>query len=334
MMDAIEVVDGALALARRPVPVPSAGEVLIRVAAAGLNRGDLYQRDGAYPPPPGVTDIPGLEVAGTIVGYGPGVSEWAVGDGVCALLAGGGYAAYAIAPEGQCLPLPVGLSMAEAAALPEAVITCWATLVEQGRLAADETVLIHGGASGIGTPAIQLAKLLGARVIVTAGSDDKCDACRALGADVAINYRREDFVVAALAATEGSGCDLVLDMVAGEYVGRDMAAMAFRGRHVTIGTMGGVHASTIPMNVMLRNQLVLTASTLRGRSLTEKRELRDQVARHVWPWVLARRLQPVVHARYPLAAAAEAQRALETGNHFGKIVLTLENTAPGQESKS
>ena len=333
LMDAVEIAGGALVMARRAVPVPGVGEVLIQVAAAGLNRGDLYQRDSAYPPPPGVTDIPGLEVAGIVVGCGAGVSEWAFGDRVCALLAGGGYAEYAVAPTGQCLSLPAGLSLAEGAALPEASITCWATMVEQGQLVAGETVLIHGGASGIGTTAIQLAKLLGARVIVTAGSDEKCDGCRALGADVAINYRRDDFVARVLAATDGNGCNLVIDMVAGEYVARDMAVMAFRGRHVTIGTMGGSHTSTIPMNVMLRNQLVLTASTLRGRSLAEKRALRDQVRNHVWPWVEARRLRPVLHASFPLVAAAEGQGALETGSHFGKIVLTLVSTAAGQESK-
>jgi len=312
-----------LRLAERPTPSPAPGEVLIRVQAAGLNRGDVVQRQGLYPPPPGVTAVPGLEIAGEIVALGDDVCGWAVGQPVCALLAGGGYAEYAVAPAGQCLPLPPGLAAAEGAALPEALFTCWTTLVDDGRLAAGETLLVHGGASGIGMTAIPLAKALGARVFVTAGSERRCDACRAAGADLAIDYKAEDFVAAVGRATEGRGVDVVLDMVAGDYVARSLQVLAPRGRHVTIGVMGGQHAATIPMNLVLTRRLVLTGSTLRGRGLAEKQAIRDRLLAFAWPLVADGRLPARVHARFPLAQAAEAHRALEAGEQIGKIVLLV-----------
>ncbi|MFC4595748.1 NAD(P)H-quinone oxidoreductase [Sphingobium tyrosinilyticum] len=312
-----------LRLVPRQVPQPAAGEILIRVRAAGINRGDIVQRQGLYPAPPGITDVPGLEVAGEIAALGEGVSGWQVGESVCALLAGGGYADYAVAPEGQCLPLPEGLSMVEGAALPETLFTCWTTLFDQGQLKAGEALLIHGGSSGIGMTAIQLGKAFGARVIVTAGSDEKCEACRVAGADAAINYRTQDFVEEARVITEGRGVDVVLDMVAGDYVGRDIQIMAPRGRHITIGVMSGKSEATIPMNLVLRNRLVITASTLRGRDLDEKRAIRDALRDQVWPLVKDGRLRAYVHASFPLAQAGAAQSALEASNHVGKIILTM-----------
>jgi len=312
-----------LRLADRPIPRPAAGEVVIRVCAAGLNRGDLMQRMGLYPPPPGITDIPGLEVAGHVAAIGPAATGWAIGDPVCALLAGGGYAEYAVAPIGQCLPIPAGLSMAEAAALPETIFTCWTTLIDDGRLAEGETLLIHGGSSGIGTCGIELAKAWGAIVYATAGSTAKCDACRRLGADLAINYREEDYVEAVRTATEGRGVDVVLDMVGGSYIARDIAIMAPRGRHVNIGLIGGVEA-TIPMTAVLMKRLVLTGSTLRGRSVEEKTAIGIQLREKIWPMIDAGRIRPVVHARFPFDRAADAHRALEAGDHIGKIVLTME----------
>ncbi len=311
---------GALRIAERAVPAPSCGEVLIRVEAAGLNRGDIMQRIGLYPPPPGASDIPGLEVAGIVAALGEGVDDWNIGDRVCAIMAGGGYAEYATAPAVQCLPLPASLSMIEGAALPETLFTCWTNLVEDGRLVAGETVLLHGGASGIGVTGIQLAKLLGARVFVTAGSPEKCAACISLGAELAIDYREEDFVAEVARATGGRGVDLVLDIVGGDYVARSLAALAPCGRYVVIGLMKSVDA-TISLGPILQKRLTLTGSTLRGRSAEEKGRIRDAVLERVWPSVATREIRAVVHASYPLDEAAAAQQALETGDHIGKLVL-------------
>jgi NADPH2:quinone reductase len=305
----------------RPTPRPGEGEVLIRVEAAGLNRGDLMQRRGLYPPPPGASDILGLEAAGRIAALGAGVSGWAVGDAVCAILAGGGYAEYVAAPAVQCMPVPAGLSMVEAAALPETVMTCWTNLVDDGRLKAGETLLIHGGASGIGTTGIQLAKALGAVVFVTAGSAEKCAVCRQLGADLAIDYKTEDFVEVIKAATGGRGVDVVLDMVGGDYVRRDMELLTRFGRHISIGMMGPPEA-TISTGLIMQKRLTLTGSTLRGRSPAEKGAIAEAVRRVVWPMVAAGKLRPLVHATFPLAQAADAHRALEAGDHIGKIILT------------
>jgi putative PIG3 family NAD(P)H quinone oxidoreductase len=313
---------GVLKPVRRPTPEPANGEVLIRVEAAGLNRGDLMQRQGYYPPPPGVTDIPGLEVAGRIAALGAGVAGWQVGEPVCALLAGGGYAEYAVAPALQCLPIPDGLSMAEAGALPEALFTCWTNLIDDGRLAAGETLLIHGGASGIGTTGIQLAKALGATVFVTAGSAEKCAACSKLGADLAIDYKTEDFVAVIQQATAGRGVDVVLDMVGGDYVPRSMSIMAKGGRHVSIAMLTGADANISMMQIVMK-RLVLTGSTLRGRTPAEKGAIAEALHRRFWPAIAQGKLKPVVHRSFPLSQAADAHRALEAGDHIGKIVLTM-----------
>lgn len=312
-MKAIEIKDQSLVLAQRPAPAPGAGEVLIRVAAAGVNRPDILQRLGKYPPPPGVTDIPGLEVAGTIE---------ATTEAVCALLAGGGYAQYVTAPRALCLPVPRGLSMPEAAALPEAVFTVWNNLFLRGGLRAGETALIHGGASGIGTFAIQMAKAFGARVIVTAGTDEKCAACQGLGADLAVNYRTQDFVAQALAFTGGRGADVVLDMVGGDYVPRNMVALAEDGRHVSIAFLNGAKAE-IPLPVLMQKRLTLTGSTLRARPLAEKAVLAQDVRKHVWPLIESGQMRPVLFKTFPLEDAASAHAALETGDHVGKIVLEM-----------
>ena len=306
----------------RPTPQPAPGEILIRVAAAALNRGDTMQRKGFYPPPPGITDIPGLEVAGHVAALGADVSGWSVGDPVCALLAGGGYAQYAVAPAGQCLPIPARLTMAQAGGLPETIFTCWTTLIDDGRLKAGETLLIHGGSSGIGTTGIPLAKALGATVYATAGSPEKCAACRALGADLAIDYKAEDFVE--VIGKTGREVDVVLDMVGGDYVGRDMQIMARRGRHVSIGLLSNTYDATIPMAMLLAKQLVITGSTLRGRTPEQKAAIGAQLREIVWPMIEDGRFAPVVHATFPLAQAADAHRALEDGGHIGKIVLTID----------
>ncbi len=305
---------------QRPVPHPAEGELLIRVQAAGVNRPDLMQRQGNYPPPPGASDIPGLEVAGTVAALGQAVTGWTVGDPVCALLAGGGYAGYAAAPAVQCLPQPEGLSMVEAAALPETLFTCWTNLIDGGKLEAGQTVLIHGGASGIGTTGIQLAKALGAKVFVTAGSAEKCAACLKLGADLAINYKTEDFVAVVKEATGKRGVDVVLDMVGGDYVRRDIEILGQGGRHVSIASQGGAEA-TIPIFKVMQKRLILTGSTLRPRSAAEKGVIARALLKTVWPLIAAGRLRPLIHAEYPLSQAAEAHRALEGGDHVGKIVL-------------
>lgn len=311
----------------RPVPAPGPEEILIRVEAAGINRGDVVQRLGGYPPPPGITDIPGLEVAGRVAALGPGVEGWRVGEPVCAILAGGGYAEFAVAPTLQCLALPQGLSMVEGAALPETLFTCWTNLIDDGALKAGETLLIHGGASGIGTTGIQLAKALDARVFVTAGSQEKCAACRNLGADVAINYNEQDFVPAVMEATGGRGVDVVLDMVAGDYVRRSLEALAFRGRYVIIGVMK-VPEATISVGPLIGKRLHMTGSALRGRSPAEKGRIRDAILQWAWPKVAASKIVPVIHRSLPLDQAAAAHRLLESGVHIGKLVLTTRFFSP------
>jgi putative PIG3 family NAD(P)H quinone oxidoreductase len=311
-----------LKLVQRPVPQPGAEEVLVRVAAAGVNRPDVMQRQGRYPPPPGASDLPGLEIAGEIAALGAKVSGWSIGDKVTALLAGGGYAAYAVAAAPLCLPVPAGVSMVEAAAIPETFFTVWTNLFDRGRCQAGDTVLIHGGTSGIGTTAIQLAAAWGARVFATAGSDDKARACERLGALRGINYRTEDFVEVMRAETGGKGVDVTLDMVAGSYVARNLEIAALEGRIVVISLLGGSRAE-INMGLILTKRLTLTGSTLRSRTVAQKAAVADAVRKNVWPLLAAGRVRPVIHATFPLAEAAEAHRLMETSNHIGKIVLTV-----------
>jgi len=306
----------------RPTPTVTAGEVLIKVVAAGVNRPDVMQRQGMYPPPPGASDIPGLEIAGEIVGVASGVTSWRTGDRVCALVSGGGYAEYCSAPAPQCLPIPGGLDLIQAAAIPETFFTVWTNVFERGRLVAGETILIHGGSSGIGTTAIQLAHAFGARVITTAGSDEKCAACESLGADVAINYRAADFVAAVRDATGGRGVDVVLDMVGGDYVQRNIECLAMDGRLVQIGLLGGAKAQ-INTGPILQRRLWLTGSTLRARSVAEKGAIARAVHANVWSLLEAGTVRVLVHATYPLAQAAEAHRVMESSAHIGKLVLTV-----------
>jgi len=306
----------------RPMPAPGAGEVLIKVTAAGVNRPDVAQRQGKYPPPPGASDIPGLEVAGTIARVADDVAQWRVGDRVCALLSGGGYAEYCAAPAPQCLPVPAGLSDVEAAAIPETFFTVWTNVFERGRLAAGETFLVQGGSSGIGTTAIQLARERGARVFATAGSAEKCAACERLGAERAINYHDEDFVAVTREATHGRGLDVILDMVGGDYVPRHIEAMAVGGRLVQIATLGGAKANVFLPAIMQR-RLTITGSTLRPRSVADKGAIASALRAEVWPLLEAGRVRPVVFRTFALDDAADAHRLMESGVHIGKIVLTV-----------
>jgi NADPH:quinone reductase len=308
--------------AQRPVPSPKEGEVLVRVAAAGVNRPDVMQRQGRYPPPAGASDLPGLEIAGEVVALGAQVSTLSIGDAVTALLPGGGYAAYAIAAAPLCLPVPAGVSMVEAAAIPETFFTVWTNLFDRGRCKAGDTVLIHGGTSGIGTTAIQLASAWGARVFATAGSDDKARACERLGAVRGINYRTEDFVTVMREATQDKGVNVTLDMVAGSYVARNLEIAAVEGRVVTISLLGGSRAE-INMGLILTKRLTLTGSTLRSRTVAQKAEVAEAVRKNVWPLLTAGRVRPVIHTTFPLAEASEAHRLMETSMHIGKIVLTI-----------
>jgi len=309
--------------AERPAPTPGAGEVLIRVAAAGVNRPDLMQRLGRYPPPPGASDIPGLEIAGVIERVDGSVAEWRAGDRVCALVAGGGYAEYCAAPAPQCLPVPRNLDMVRAAAIPETFFTVWTNVFERGRLKAGESILIHGGSSGIGTTAIQLARARGSRVFATAGSAEKCAACERLGAERAINYRDTDFVGAIKEVTGGRGVDLVLDMVGGDYLARNIDALASEGRLVQIATLRGASAE-INLASLMQRRLTLTGSTLRARSVGEKGAIAAAVREHVWPLLESGAVAPVIYATFPLRAAAEAHRVMESGAHIGKLVLMTE----------
>lgn len=310
----------ALVPGDRPVPEPGPGEVLIRVSAAGVNRPDVFQRMGSYPPPPGASDIPGLEVAGVVVGSAGGVTWPAVGDSVCALLAGGGYAEYAVAPAVQCLPVPDGLSLAEAAALPETFFTVWSNVFDRGGLKAGESFLVHGGSSGIGTTAIQLARAFGATVYTTAGTAEKCRACERLGAKRAVNYRDEDFVEVLRGETDGQGVDVILDMVAGPYLSRDVELAAADGRIVIIAFLGGSHAELDFRPVMVK-RLTITGSTLRARSSAFKGAIAQSLRRHVWPLLERGTVRPIVHARLPLEQAHRAHALMETSAHIGKIVL-------------
>jgi NADPH:quinone reductase len=311
-----------LRLTDRPMPQPGDGEVLIRVAAAGVNRPDVVQRQGHYPPPPGASDLPGLEVAGTVTALGSNVTGISVGDEVTALLSGGGYAEYATAPAPLCLPIPPGLSTIEAAALPETYFTVWTNLFERGGCKTGDNVLVHGGTSGIGTTAIQLAAAFGARVFATAGTHAKARFCESLGAARGIDYRTEDFVEIVKSATEGKGADIILDMVAGTYVQRNIEAAAVDGRIVVIAVLGGARAE-IMMNKIMVKRLTLTGSTLRPRTIAQKAVVAEGVRRNVWPLLAARRVRPIIHATFPLAEAAEAHRLMETSNHIGKIMLTV-----------
>jgi putative PIG3 family NAD(P)H quinone oxidoreductase len=306
--------------ATRPVPAPGAGEVLIQVAAAGVNRPDVLQRLGGYPPPPGASDIPGLEVAGRIVALGGNAGALKLGDEVTALVTGGGYAEYCAAPAAQCLPIPQGLSLTEAAGIPETFFTVWSNVFDRGRLKAGESFLVHGGSSGIGTTAIQLAKALGARVFATAGSAEKCRACEGLGAERAINYRDEDFVAIVKEAT-GGGVDVILDMVGGDYIQRNIKALAPDGRLCYIAFLGGAKAEVDFLPVMLK-RLTITGSTLRARDVAFKGAIAEKLREKAWPLIEAGRVKPVVHRTFPLAQAAEAHRLMESGEHIGKIVLT------------
>jgi len=305
----------------RPVPRPGPGEVLVRVAAAGVNRPDILQRMGLYPPPPGASDIPGLEIAGQVVAAGEG-AEQAIGGAVCALVAGGGYAEYCVAPAGTCLPVPEVLSLREAAAMPETLFTVWVNLFERGFAADGDTVLVHGGTSGIGTMAIALGKLFGLKVIVTCGSDDKCARALDLGAARAINYNEADFVDEVLRATGEKGVAVVLDMVGGDYVARNLRCLADDGRHVSIAFQRGAEAQIAIPDVM-RRRLTLTGSTLRARDANFKTMVADEIARTVWPYVEGNRLKPVIDSVLPLAAAAVAHARMESGSHVGKIVLEV-----------
>ena len=306
--------------AKRPVPQPAPDEVLIAVRAAGVNRPDCIQRQGNYAPPEGVTDIPGLEVAGDIAAVGDNVADWKAGDKVCALVAGGGYAEFAVAPAPQCLPIPDGLDMAEAAALPETFFTVWSNVFERAGLKEGEAFLVHGGSSGIGTTAIQIAAKLGARVITTAGNEEKCRVCIELGAERAVNYKEEDFVEAAKDFTDGRGVDVILDMVGGDYLPRNIKALGPDGRHVSIAFLGGSKAEINFMPVMLK-RLTLTGSTLRPQPVERKGEIARALEEKIWPLIAAGEIKPVIHASFPLAEAAEAHKLMESSRHIGKIML-------------
>jgi NADPH2:quinone reductase len=312
-----------LQLTDRPDPVAGGGEVLIRVAASGVNRPDVLQRKGVYPPPPGASDLPGLEVAGVIVAgdaAAMAAAGLAIGQSVCALVAGGGYAELCVAPVVQCLPIPTGLSAVKAASLPETFFTVWSNVFDRARLQPGETLLIQGGTSGIGVTAIQLAKALGARVIATAGSSEKCAACLALGADHAINYREQDFVAEALRLTDGRGVDVILDMVAGDYVAREVTALAEDGRLVIIAVQGGVKAN-FDAGLVLRRRLVITGSTLRPRPLAFKAAIAAALRARVWPLIEAGRVRPVLHSVLSAEQAVQAHALMESNQHIGKIVL-------------
>ena len=327
-MRAVEITSfgppGVLCLGERPVPVAGAGEVLIRVAASGINRPDVLQRKGHYAPPPGASDLPGLEVAGVIEGGDAAAMAQAglhVGERVCALVAGGGYAEWCVAPVEQCLPVPAGLTDVEAASLPETFFTVWSNVFDRGRLQRGETLLVQGGSSGIGVTAIQLARALGATVIVTAGSDEKCAACLALGAHHAINYQTHDFVAEVQRITAGKGVDVVLDMVAGSYVAREVECLAEDGRLVIIAVQGGVQ-SEFNAGLVLRRRLTITGSTLRARPVAFKGAIARALREHVWPLLASGAVRPVIHSTFVAADAAQAHALMESSQHIGKIVLT------------
>jgi putative PIG3 family NAD(P)H quinone oxidoreductase len=307
---------------QRSTPEPRDGEVLIKVSAAGVNRPDTFQRKGSYPPPRGASDLPGLEIAGEIVAGDAAVGGFAIGDKVCALVAGGGYAEYCTAPVQQCLPIPAGLSEVEAAGLPETYFTVWTNVFDRGRLSAGESLLVHGGASGIGTTAIQLACAFGNTVYATAGSDDRARAVEKLGAARGINYRSEDFVKEVLDATGGAGVNVILDMVAGDYIARDIQCLADEGRIVLVATLGGNHGN-VDFGQVMRRRLTITGSTLRPRPVAFKGEIARSLRAHVWPLLANGTVKPIVHATFPLAQASQAHAMMEAGEQIGKIILTV-----------
>jgi NADPH2:quinone reductase len=307
---------------QRPVPAPGVGEILVKVVAAGVNRPDVRQRQGTYPPPKGATDIPGLEIAGEVAALGVGVKRWKPGDKVCVLVVGGGYAEYCLAYEPHALPVPAALSMVEAAAIPETFFTCWQNMFMRAEVRAGDWVLVHGGTSGIGTTAIMLAKAFGAKVVTTAGSAEKCQAAIKLGADVAVNYKTEDFVAATKEATGGAGANLIVDIVGGEYVDRNYEAAADQGTIAQVSFTGGPKA-TANFARLMQKRLHHTGSTLRPRSVAEKAGIARGIEDKVWPLVAAGKLRPVIDSTYPLAKAGEAHARMETSQHIGKIVLTV-----------
>ena len=311
-----------LRIAQRPKPMPQPGEVVIRVAAAGVNRPDCFQRAGSYAPPPGASDLPGLEVAGTIAAVGEGVTQWKPGDEVCALTPGGGYAQYCATPASHCLPLPDGMDLAQAASLPETFFTVWINVFERGALQPGETLLVQGGASGIGVTAIQLARAFGSRVFATAGSAEKCAACEDLGAERAINYRIEDFAEVVRQLTGGKGVDVILDMVGGEYLQRELKCLATDGRLSIIAFLGGSKA-TLDMGDVLYRRLTITGSTLRPRSIAYKAQIAAALREKVWPLLSQGRIRPVIHRVFPLEQAAAAHSMMESGAHIGKILLSV-----------
>ncbi len=325
-MTAIEITEpggpDVLKPVKRPTPEPGLGEVLVKVEAAGVNRPDVLQRKGGYPPPPGAPDIPGLEVAGTVVALGPGAERWRIGDRLCALVTGGGYAEYCAVPTVQCLPAPGGDDMVKAAALPETFFTVWTNVFQRGRLEGGERFLVHGGSSGIGTTAIQIARARGARVFATAGTAEKCAACERLGAERAINYREEDFVAVVKELTGGEGVDVILDMVGGDYIARNVAALRTEGRLVCIAFLGGSKVELDFLPMMLK-RATITGSTLRPRSIEEKGTIAAELEREVWPLLDAGRIGPVIDSTFPLAQAADAHRRIDSAAHIGKIVLTV-----------
>jgi len=308
--------------AERPTPVPKANEILVKVAAAGVNRPDVLQRLGRYPVPPDASDLPGLEVAGEVVALGSSAKKFRIGDKVCALISGGGYAEYCVAPEVQALPVPKGLSLLEAASLPETFFTVWSNVYDRARLAPGETLLVQGGSSGIGVTAIQMAKATGNRVFATAGSDEKCAACVKLGADKAINYRTQDFGAEIKAATGGKGVDVILDMVGGDYVPKELKCLADDGRLVFIAFLRGPKAE-LDINELMRRRLTMTGSTLRPRPVEFKGEIAKRLREKIWPLIEAGKIKPVIYKTFPLAQASEAHKLMESSLHIGKIVLTL-----------
>jgi NADPH2:quinone reductase len=311
-----------LKIEERPIPKPAPGELLVKVAAAGINRPDIAQRKGLYAPPPGASDIPGLEIAGTITGLGEGIKRWQVGDTVCGLVTGGGYAEYCSIPEGQCLPIPGGLTLTEAASLPETYFTVWSNLFDRAKFAKGETLLVHGGTSGIGVTAIQMAKAMGCDVYTTAGSDEKCNFCEQLGAAKAINYKTQNFREIIKEITGGKGVDVILDMVGGDYTLDNIRSMAFDGRLVVISALKGKDG-TVDLNLITHKRLTITGSALRARDTTFKTAIAQNLEKIIWPLLASGHIKPVIYKTFPLARVADAHRLMESSEHIGKIVLTF-----------
>lgn len=307
---------------RRPIPSPATGEVLIKVAAAGVNHPDVMQRKGLYPAPPGASDIPGLEISGTVVALGKGVEYLTEGENVCALVSGGGYAEYCLATADLCLPIPQNMTTVQAAAIPETFFTVWSNLFDRGHIVAGETLLVHGGSSGIGTAAIQLAKAVGAKVIITAGTDEKCRFCKVLGADAAINYKNKDFVEEIKLITNGKGVNLILDIVGGDYFSKNLKCLTDEGRLIQIAIQNGPKSEINLLPIMFK-RLTITGSTLRARSVNFKAEIAKKIREHVWPLLASGQVKPVIHKTFPLAEASKAHELMESSQHIGKIILTV-----------